>query len=99
MSGGSLDYAYGKVTDAANSIRLHSKNPLHLAFAKHLDLVSTALHDLEWVLSSDCSSPSEEPAIRAVISPTAEIESATEEAKIALQNLEHAIKKASKKRN
>jgi hypothetical protein len=95
MSGGSLDYVYFKVDEAAHSIRSRSRNPLHHAFAKHLVKVSKALHDLEWVYSGDCCEPSEEKAIREVLHPSDEIESAKEEAEIALQNLERAIKNAS----
>ena len=95
MSGGSLDYVYGRVNDAAQSIKSRSKKPLHIAFAKHLEKVASALHDLEWVFSGDYSEPAEEKAIRAVLHPTAEIESAKEEAEIALHNLDQAIKNAS----
>lgn len=94
MSGGSLDYVYGRVDDAAQNIMSRSRNPLHRAFAKHLIKVSKALHDLEWVYSGDCSEPDEEEAIRAVLHPSAEIESAKEDAEIALHNLEKAIKNA-----
>jgi len=92
MSGGSLDYVYGKVEDTARTIIERSRNPLHLAFAKHLIKVSQALHDLEWVFSGDSSEPDEEDAIRAVIHPKEELESAKEEAEIALRNLEKVIK-------
>ena len=96
MSGGSLDYAYCKVSDAANTIMGRSRNPLHLAFAKHLMRVSEALHDLEWVYSDDCSSPQEEESIRLVLRPGDELESATEEANTALANLNSAIERAKK---
>ena len=66
MSGGSLDYVYRKVADAAQTILSRPRNPLHLAFARHLIKVSKALHDLEWVYSGDYSEPDEEEAIRAV---------------------------------
>lgn len=94
MSGGSLDYVYGRVDDAAQSIMSRSQNPLDRAFAKHLIKVSKALHYLEWVYSGDCSEPDGEEAIRAVLHPSAEIESAKEEAEIALRNLKKAIKNA-----
>ena len=95
MSGGSLDYIYGKVSDASDNILSRSRNPLHIAFAKHLIKVSRALHDLGWVLSGDCSEPSEEEAIRAVLQPTEELESAKEEAEVALKNLEKVLKRMS----
>ena len=71
MSGGSLDYVYRNVADAAQNILERSQNPLHRAFARHLSRVSKALHDLEWVYSGDCSEPDEEAAIRAVLHPPA----------------------------
>ena len=42
MSGGSLDYAYEKVNDAADAVRRRAETSLHRAFAKHLDRVSAA---------------------------------------------------------
>lgn len=67
MSGGSLDYAYFKVEDAASQLRKISNNPLHRAFAVHLEKVAKALHDVEWVLSSDYSEGREEEAIKEVL--------------------------------
>ena len=67
MSGGSLDYAYFKVEDAASQLRKRSNNPLHRAFAVHLEKVAKALHDVEWVLSSDYSEGREEEAIKEVL--------------------------------
>jgi hypothetical protein len=75
MSGGSLDYIYGKVEDAADSIRGRAFKPLHLAFAEHLRLVATALHDLEWVFSSDTSPGDEDAAILKVLNKQALAES------------------------
>lgn len=91
MNGGSLDYVYRTVEDAAYIIRLY-KNPLYVAFAKHLIKVAKALYDLELVLSCDRSEPSEVAAIRAVISPVEELDSAREDAEVAVKNLEQVIK-------
>ena len=96
MSGGSLDYVYGRVEDASDTILNRSKKPLHTAFAKHLKDVAVALHDLEWVLSGDTSEPDEEQAIRKCINKSNEIKSAIEEAEIAKNNLEMVIKNANK---
>jgi hypothetical protein len=52
MSGGRYDYAYQKVEDMAEQLA-ESKSPLRRAFAKHLMLVSKAMHDVEWVDSGD----------------------------------------------
>lgn len=69
MSGGSLDYFYSRVTDIADTIDYRSSEPLHRSFSAHLRKVSTALHDLEWMLSCDTSPGDEKAAIMAVISP------------------------------
>ena len=97
MSGGSLDYAYRYVSDAAGAIKSRTRKTLHVAFAKHLEKVSKALYELEYVISGDSSSPAEEESIRAVLSPTAELETATEEAKNAFSNLEAALKNVPQK--
>lgn len=62
MSGGSLNYAYNVIDNAADSIlgRLHyigdnKRRAKYKAFAVYLGKVSKALHDVEWVLSSDYS--------------------------------------------
>jgi len=52
MSGGSLDYVYVTVEEAANEIN-KSKNRERRVFAKLLFKVSKALHDIEWVDSGD----------------------------------------------
>lgn len=92
MSGGSLDYAYQKVDMIADAIIKETKNPLHVALAKHLKKVSTALHDLEWVLDDDYGSGDEDKAIRAVLHPPAVIEHLKEEAELLIKNLEQALK-------
>lgn len=67
MSGGSLDYVYSRVHEAAGEIRARSQKRRHLAFADHLDLVARALHDVEWVLSCDYGEDGDKDAIKAVI--------------------------------
>ena len=68
MSGGSLDYVYRKVEEAADKIR---ENPeattLHKAFAAHLDLVAEALRSLEREQSGDFGPGDADGHIRAVI--------------------------------
>lgn len=88
MSGGSLDYVYSRVSEAAVTIRgWQGSTPLHLAFANHLDLVATALHDLEWVFSDDKKEGDEIPALRALIPPAEELAEACEVAQSALNDL------------
>lgn len=80
MSGGSLDYVYGKVEDAAVEIRSRAKSSLHLAFADHLTLVSKALRDIEWMFSCDTSPGDEEEAIQACLALGAELSVTVREA-------------------
>jgi len=91
MSGGSLDYVYGRVEDAASTVAARAETMLHRAFAAHLHKVAKALKDMEWMLSGDRSPGSEEPAIRAVLHESAELEAATEQARKALADLKAAL--------
>lgn len=91
MSGGSLNYAYSALEETAIKILRRAETPLHKAFAAHLLKVSKALHDLEWVFSSDYGPGEEIEAIKAVVSPLAELESATEAAQQALKDLQAAL--------
>ena len=67
MSGGSLGYVYHKVNDAIEEIESRATNPLQRAFAEHLKLVSSALHDTEWVFSGDKGEGNDAEAIKAVL--------------------------------
>lgn len=76
MSGGSLNYAYSRVDEVANEVRMRAETNLHRAFAAHLRKVATALHDLEWVLSDDYAPGDEIEAIKAVVTQKEEVEEA-----------------------
>ena len=89
MSGGSMDYLYGRVRDA--SFRLDT--PLRKAFHRHLQLVADALHDIEWVDSCDKGPGDEDAAILACISPAGALDSAVLDAKEALAALQAAIER------
>lgn len=68
MSGGSLNYAYGRVEDTASEIRHRSPdNPLHLAFADHLTKCANALYALEWEYSCDTGPGSADKAIEELV--------------------------------
>ena len=67
MSGGSYDYAYIKVSDLADQIFKYSKDPLRIAFAKHLLKVAEAMHDIEWVDSGDYGEGRDVDAIKAAL--------------------------------
>lgn len=93
MSGGALDYVYIRVEDAGTEILRSSKDPLHVAFAKHLMKVAKALHDVEWVLSGDSSEGDEVNAIRSVLIPEDVLESTLEEINKSLSNLRKELNK------
>jgi hypothetical protein len=69
MSGGSLNYLYQRVEEAADKksfvhdAGFKQNTPLRKAFAKHLLKVAKALHDIEWVDSDDMSVGDENQAI------------------------------------
>ena len=71
MSGGSYEYAYGKVLDMVDEMErmeqagLAPDTPLRIAFRGLLERVGAAMKAVEWVDSGDCSEPHAEAAIRA----------------------------------
>jgi len=65
MSGGSYDYAYGRIDELADQI--NATTPLRKAFKKHLHQVAQACHDIEWVDSGDCGQGDEDEAICACL--------------------------------
>jgi hypothetical protein len=76
VSGGSWDYVYRHVEDAAErmetearaTMRPGSRPTLRAEFAAHLRLVAAALHDVEWVDSCDYGPGDDVDAIRACLS-------------------------------
>lgn len=78
MSGGSYDYAYMKIEDMADEL-CQQRQPLRKAFGKHLKLVAKAMHDIEWVDSSDYGPGEEVDSINAVLAPGAEMEAIKED--------------------
>jgi hypothetical protein len=65
MSGGSYDYAFGKVEDFIDSLKSRRNNSLlRRAFITHLSKVSQAMRDIEWVDSCDYAKGDEDKAIR-----------------------------------
>lgn len=69
MSGGSLDYVYSSVEDAARTLTAIAEDEVQRAFAKHLFRVAKALKAAEWVLSCDYGPGDDHEAILAVITP------------------------------
>lgn len=67
MSGGSYDYAFGKLEDFASSLRHTEKDPRRVVFKELLCLVVLAMRDIEWVDSGDYSPGEENDSIDAVM--------------------------------
>jgi len=91
MSGGSLEYCFYKVDVAVEVIERRAKTVLQKAFAAHLRDVSKALHDLEWVFSGDYGEGDEIEALSKIVNKKMELEVATNDAKIALKQLQDAL--------
>jgi hypothetical protein len=64
MSGGSMGYLYRCLEWQAEFAQ---DTPERIAFARHLELVAKALHDIEWVDSGDYGPGDENEAIRACL--------------------------------
>ena len=91
MSGGSMDYIYSRLEmDATFS----EHTPERRAFAKHLQLVVKALHDIEWVDSSDYGPGGESEAIQACLREGAALEAAIEDAHAAEKTLREELENA-----
>lgn len=92
MSGGSLDYVFSRVDEAAETVLARAENPLQRAFAAHLKKVAVALHDLEWVWSCDYGEGREEAAIKEVVSPSEILSAAVKAAEQARDELIDVLK-------
>jgi len=94
MSGGSYDYAFGRISDLAEQIR--PTTALRRAFIKHLLKVAAACHDIEWVDSSDYGPGDEDAAIRACLGkdgPAMQLSEVVEDARRVMKELRAAIEK------
>lgn len=89
MSGGSYDYAQYKLAAiAATLTNRHSDAPHVLALAKHFKALGEVMGQIEWADSGDTSwTPDLDDAIRALLTPGAELLVATERAQRAASDL------------
>lgn len=90
MSGGSMENLYQRVLDA----EFLQDTVERKAFAKHLKLISKALHDIEWVDSGDYGEGEENEAIRACLEPAVILEAAIEQAHAAAKDLKAELERA-----
>ena len=63
MSGGSYDYLCYKMQDAASTLMQKNQVPYRKAFGKLLEKCAKAMHDIEWVDSSDMAKGDDQKAI------------------------------------
>jgi len=95
MSGGSYDYVSHRLNDAAGTLRRRHPTRAHvLALATHLDTLAAVMHAIEWADSGDTSwdDPTDiDAAIRAALTPGAELAAAREMAEQALRALHEAL--------
>lgn len=91
MSGGSMNYLYSKLEYEANFL---SNTPERRAFTSHLQKVAKALHDIEWVDSSDYGPGDENEAIRACLGDALILEAAIEQAHEAAKVLRDELERA-----
>lgn len=94
MSGGSLDYLYSRVDDAASTIRSRCDGPQYRAFADHLEKVAKALHDIEWWMSGDYGEEQARASLAAIIGPREVLDAALDYAREAYAELGRAIDSA-----
>ena len=76
MSGGSWDYVYGKMQEAADRLIDEKETPLRISFGEHLARCADALHDIEWVDSGDIGPGGENDAILEVFKKLSPADSA-----------------------
>lgn len=95
MSGGSLDYLYVKIQNAADLLNKDRKTHRR-AFASHLNLIAEALRRIEWVDSSDCSPGDEKESILACINPNLMFMTLIQEATQIRDELNSILQKAKK---
>ena len=72
MSGGSWDYFCHKCADVASQLE-NEACPLRRAFGAHMQLVAEAMHDIEWVDSSDMGKGDDLESMRNVLGDDADI--------------------------
>lgn len=93
MSGGSLDYVYSQVENAASQIKDRAENPLQESFADHLFKVARALKDLEWHYSCDTRDPEPE-SVQEIVSPQDVLSAAMRRAELVHVQLMEALENA-----
>jgi hypothetical protein len=91
MSGGSMDYLYGKIQ---NDLNFKKDTPERKAFWVHMQKVIHALQKIEWADSGDTlPGEADTAAINECLQPGAVVEMLVEEAHNLVKQLQEAIEK------
>lgn len=93
MSGGALDYFYGRVRDTAETLQRHSVTPAYTALYKHLYALSEVLYEVEWVLSGDRLSGKDEKMIEELLGESKILSSIEEELTKKIKDAEEYLSK------
>lgn len=96
MSGGSYDYLYGRVQDAARILSRKTQPDYRRAFGSLLMKVSEALHAVEWVDSGDYGEHDDKEKIMECISSQDVLNVSVEHAETVIKELEELIKEIKK---
>lgn len=96
MSGGAYNYAYTDVSRLADDIAGgHQTNTLVQAFCRHMKEIADVCRDIEWADSGDSVwDDALRARLRAIVTPAREREMATEEVRVAVDNLIVALDRA-----
>ncbi len=95
MSGGSWNYFYRQIEKIAEDL-FNSKCPYRSALGVHMQLIAQAMHDIEWVDSSDYLLGNEIEAIKKVLKPEDILEKSINDAKKMVDQLNELIKECKK---
>lgn len=96
MSGGSFDYLCYKMEDAARTLMGKAQTPYRQAFGELMLRCAKAMHDIEWVDSSDMGDGDDLETIMKCISEKDVLRVTVKEAEKVITELEKLISQAKK---
>lgn len=97
MSGGSWDYLCYKMQDAAHRLMRKEECTYRRAFGELMNKCADAMHDIEWVDSSDKSEGDDEVSIMKCITHSDVLKTLVEEAQETSKELNRLIELAKKR--
>ncbi len=97
MSGGSFNYLCYKMEEAADTLMRKDQPPYRKAFGVLMMRCAKAMHDIEWVDSSDMSRGDDEEAIMKCIDHCDVLNMAVQDAEKVIEELQALLKQAKEK--